>query len=70
MEQFVKQKTVKPQDIEVGKSIQIHAGSFATFKTYVSRYNKDHKDDKIKFEYSDFIGAFCKATRLDNVTIV
>lgn len=65
MEKFIKQKTVKPQEIEIGNSIEVHADVIATFKTYVSRFNKD-KDEKIRFDYAPFVGSFCKATRKEN----
>lgn len=62
MAKFIKKETIKPENIEIGNSIEIHADVLATFKTYVSRYNKG-KNLKMKFEYSSFIGSFCKATR-------
>ncbi len=63
MAKFAPTKSIKPQEIAIGESIEIHGKSLATFKTYVSRYNKD-RDVKIRFVYRDFIGNFCKATRL------
>jgi len=62
MEKFIKQKTVKPQDIAIGGSIEVHADVIATFKTYVSRYNKG-KEEKMRFNYAPFVNSFCKATR-------
>ena len=62
MAKFIKQKSVKPQEIEVGSTIDVHADVIATFKTYVSRYNKD-KDIKMRFDYAPFNGSFCTATR-------
>lgn len=66
MAKFIKTKSVKPENIEVGNSIEIHADSLATFKTYVSRFNKpiEAKEKKMKFNYAPFVGAFCKATRI------
>ena len=66
MAKFIKTKTVKPENIEVGNSIEVHADSLATFKTYVSRFNKpiEDKDKKMRFNYSPFSGSFCKATRI------
>lgn len=66
MAKFIKTKAVKPENIEVGNSIEVHADSLATFKTYVSRYNKpiEDKAKKMKYEYSGFSGSFCTAKRL------
>lgn len=69
MEKFTPPKKLKPENIQIGQSIQIHAQSLATFKTYVSRYNKG-RTDKIKFEYADFDGAFCVAKRLTDETVI
>ena len=66
MAKFIKTKALKPEDTEIGKSIEVHADSLATFKTYVSRYNKD-RETKMKFKYHPFNGAFCKAERLDDI---
>lgn len=63
MAKFTPPQTIKPENIEIGQSIEIHAASLATFKTYVSRYNKD-RDYKARFSYAEFVGTFCKATRL------
>lgn len=70
---FIKTKTVKPQDVEIGASIEIHADSMATFKTYVSNHNKTLREAgmnyKIAFEYAPFIGSFCKAKRSANTEL-
>lgn len=66
MAKFIKTERVKPELIEIGKSIEVHADSLATFKTYVSRFNQG-KDMRIKFEYNKFKGEFCKATRVNDV---
>lgn len=68
MAKFEPTKTIKPQEIPIGDSIEIHAKSLATFKTYVSRANaaKERKESKIRFHYAEFIGSFCKATRLED----
>lgn len=63
---FVKTKTLKPENVAIGDIVHIHADSMATFKTYVSRYNKG-KELKIKFSYSPFNGAFCQAERLQDI---
>lgn len=68
MAKFTPPQTIKPENIEIGQSIEIHAASLATFKTYVSRYNKG-KNIKARFEYSDFVGTFCKATRKADITV-
>lgn len=65
MAKFAPTKTVKPEQVEIGQSIEVHAQSLATFKTYVSMYNRD-RDLKIRFEYGPFIGNFSKATRVND----
>jgi len=66
MAKFIKQDRIKPENVEINGSIEIHADVLATFKTYVSRYNKD-RDWKLKFQYHPFIGSFCKAERMADV---
>lgn len=63
MAKFAPAKAIKPEEIEVGGSIEVHAQALATFKTYVSRANSK-KTQKIRFDYGQFIGNFCKATRI------
>lgn len=65
MAKFTPSKRLKPQDVEIGQSIEIHANSLATFKVYVSRYNNS-KPMRMCFDYGKFDGVFCKATRTDD----
>lgn len=66
MAKFAPTKSIKPQEIAIGDSIEVHAESLATFKTYVSRYNNKipDKSKKMRFDYAGFFGVFCKATRI------
>jgi len=66
MPKFIKTKTVKPEQIEIGQAIEVHADSLATFKAYVSKANKG-QDNLIRFNYSPFVGSFCTATRTADV---
>lgn len=68
MAKFAPPQTLKPENIAIGNSIEVHAQSLATFKTYVSRYNKG-RAEKMRFKYEPFVGSFCIATRLEDEPI-
>ncbi len=67
MTKIIPSKKLDFSTIKIGDTRQVHAMALASFKSRLSKFNKDQKDgEKYRFSYSDAVNNFTTATRVEN----